>query len=376
MALVIKHLDSLNFNCHLFALEPKGPLRDYLRTTQVQVHSGGYSSEKSWTQKVFFLIRSQLRLQRLIRQIQPHIIHAFLPLTNFMASFAGRIFNVPLIITSKRALGTHQDRNLGWRIFDVASFRLSHWVTVNSKAVGEDTLRRDLGNAGKIRLIYNGLSFEALATNISNKRDVRETLHLGPEHKIVITVANLIPYKGHAELLKAAALVIQRFSDSIFLLVGEDRGIQTAIEQQAQDLGIARNIICLGQRKDIPDLMAASDISVLPSHEEGFSNVILESMAVGLPVVATNVGGNPEAIMDGETGWLVEPRNPQELAMKIVDLLEDPGKATKWGEAGKHRVVQNFSYEKMVAEHLKLYNLQRLQGSAQPLPRKTTSLIK
>ena len=355
MALLIKHLDRLNFNCHLFALEPIGPLKDYLRTTHLQVHNGGYSSEKSWTIKIFLLIRGQFRLQRLIRQIRPHIVHAYLPLTNFMASFAGRILNVPMIITSKRALGTHQDRNRGWRIFDMASFRFSHWVTVNSKAVGEDTIRRDRGNAAKIRLIYNGLNLEELTTTIANKPKIRQALHIDPIHKIIITVANLIPYKGHSELLKTAAMVIKRFSNSLFLLVGQDRGIQKGLEQQAQELGIGSSIIFLGQRRDIPDLLAASDISVLPSHEEGFSNVVLESMAAGLPVVANWVGGNSEAIMDGETGWLVEPRNTQELAMKIMDLLEDPGKAAKWGEAGRRRVEQNFSHEKMVAEHIKLY---------------------
>jgi glycosyltransferase involved in cell wall biosynthesis len=86
-------------------------------------------------------------------------------------------------------------------------------------------------------------------------------------------------------------------------------------------------------------------------------------MAAGLPVVATRVGGNPEAIVDGETGWLVTPRKPAELADKILDLLEDPAKATKWGAAGRRRVAQNFSYEKMVAEHLTLYNCKRVQGS-------------
>jgi len=211
MALLIKHLDRFNFNCHLFALEPIGPLKDYLRTTRLQVHNGGYSSEKSWTIKIFLLIRGQLRLQRLIRQIRPHIVHAYLPLTNFMASFAGRILNVPMIITSKRALGTHQDRNWGWRLFDMASFRFSHSVTVNSKAVAEDTIRRDRGNSAKIRLIYNGLNFEELTTTVANKREIREALQLNPNHKVVLTVANLIPYKGHAELLRAAAMVINGF---------------------------------------------------------------------------------------------------------------------------------------------------------------------
>jgi glycosyltransferase involved in cell wall biosynthesis len=281
-----------------------------------------------------------------------------------MASFAGRILNVPMIITSKRALGTHQDRNWGWRIFDMASFRFSHWVTVNSQSVGEDTIRRDRGNAAKIRLIYNGLNLEELTTPIANKREVCDALHLDPNHKIVITVANLIPYKGHSELLKAAAMVIKRFSSSIFLLVGEDRGIQKGLEQKAQELGIGSNIIFFGQRKDIPDLMAASDISVLPSHEEGFSNVVLESMAAGLPVVATRVGGNPEAIIDGMTGWLVPAQNPEELAYKIVDLLNDPPKARRWGEDGKKRLKENFLVEKMVEEHLKLYSSAGLKNEA------------
>jgi glycosyltransferase involved in cell wall biosynthesis len=273
-----------------------------------------------------------------------------------MGSFAGWFLRVPFVITSKRALGTHQDRNKGWRIFDIAAFRFSHCVTANSKAVAEDTIKRDRGSASKIRLIYNGLNFEDAAKICPNKEKIRFDLHIDPKKKIVITVANLIPYKGHTGLLEAAAIVVAELSGTIIMIVGEDRGIQKDLERLARKLGIDENVIFLGQRKDISELLAVSDISVLPSHEEGFSNVILESMAAGLPVVATRVGGNPEAIMDGETGWLVEPGNPAELANKIIDLLKDPEKAAKWGAAGRQRVIQNFSYEKMVSEYIKLYN--------------------
>ena len=111
----------------------------------------------------------------------------------------------------------------------------------------------------------------------------------------------------------------------------------------------------MGQRSDIPNVLAASDLSVLPSHEEGFSNVILESMAAGLPVVATRVGGNLEAVVDGVTGWLVPPQNPKVMAEKIVDLLKDPHKARSWGEKGKERVKRFFTVEQMVEKHLALY---------------------
>ena len=332
LALLIKHLGQLNYSCHLFVLEPSGPLKDYLKTFPLTVHSGGYCSKKRWILKILLLIRAQFRILRLVRNLRPDIIHSYLPLTNFMGSFAGRMVNVPGIITSKRALGTHQDRNRGWRLFDMVSSRFSHWITVNSKAVGEDTIKRDKCNPAKIRLIYNGLDLKEFAAGIGSKKESRAALHLDSEKNVIITVANLIPYKGHADLLKAAAIVVGQFSKSIFLLVGEDRGIQKSLEQEARKLGIDGHIIFLGQRKDIPNLMAASDISVLPSHEEGFSNVILESMAAGLPVVATRVGGNPEAVLDGETGWLVAPANPKELAFKIMDLLQDPAKAERWGQ--------------------------------------------
>jgi glycosyltransferase involved in cell wall biosynthesis len=345
----------MNFSCHLFALEPFGPVNNFLKTTKVTIYDGGYFSEKPRIAQIFLLIRALLRLLHVIKKIQPDVMHAYLPLTSFMGSLAGRLAGVPLIITSKRGLGYHQDRNRGWRIFDIAAFRLSHVVTVNSNAVGEDTLKRDKGDDVKIRLIYNGVQSSNFISHNSNRRKIREELHLKPDKKVIITVANLIPYKGHHELIEAAASVTDKYPDSHFLLVGEDRGIRKDLEIRVKELGIDKNIIFLGQRNDVPDLLAASDISVLPSHEEGFSNVILESMAAGLPVVATSVGGNPEAIVNGETGWLVPPKNPDELALKIIDLLHHTEKAKKWGQAGRHRVQHHFSDKKMLDEYIKLY---------------------
>jgi glycosyltransferase involved in cell wall biosynthesis len=357
LALLIKYLAEMNFACHLFALECSGPLKASLQSTNIVIYDGGYFSKKSAAVKIFLLIRAELRLLQVIRKISPNVVHAYLPLVNFMASVAARIAHVPLIITSKRALGTHQDRSRGWRIFDVLSFRFSHWVTVNSRAVEEDTIQRDMGNASKIKIIYNGLELEDFMSQNFDKRTIREALKIDPDKKIMITVANLIPYKGHIELLEAAAVVLNNHPDSLFLLVGEDRGILRNLEKLSRTIGIMPNVIFMGQRNDIPRLLAASDIAVLPSHEEGFSNVILESMAAGLPVVATRVGGNPEAVIDGETGWLVAPHRPTELALKIMDLLSEPEKARSWGEYGRQVVKEKFAAEKMVEAYLELYSL-------------------
>jgi glycosyltransferase involved in cell wall biosynthesis len=156
-------------------------------------------------------------------------------------------------------------------------------------------------------------------------------------------------------LLQAAYLVLKQIPSAVFLLVGEDRGIEEELKKQALSLGILERVRFMGQRNDIPQLMAASDVSVLASHEEGFSNVILESMAAGLPVIVTDVGGNREAVLDGATGWLVPEKNPREMAQKLVDLLQDPERAKSWGEIGRNRVKELFTIDKMVQGHTDLY---------------------
>jgi glycosyltransferase involved in cell wall biosynthesis len=205
-------------------------------------------------------------------------------------------------------------------------------------------------------LIYNGVDYSSFESALSSRNRVRKTLGLDDDDRVVITVANFIGYKGHADLLQAASQVLKQIPSAVFLLVGEDRGIKEGLKRQAFSLGILERIRFMGQRDDISQLMAASDVSVLASHEEGFSNVILESMAAGLPVVATRVGGNGEAVLDGVTGWLVPEKDPVEMSQKLVDLLRDPKRAKSWGETGRGRVKELFTVDKMVQAHMDLYN--------------------
>jgi glycosyltransferase involved in cell wall biosynthesis len=266
------------------------------------------------------------------------------------------VAGVPLIITSKRALATHQDRYFILKYLDRMANRLSHHVTVNSQAVWNHTMERDGIDSSKLVLIYNGVDVDEFSEKeTAYKSDIRKSLDIRENEKVVIVVANYIPYKGHSDFLKAAKLVCEKKTGVKFLLVGEDRGIQKHLEAESIQLGISPFVKFLGQRNDISELLLASDLSVLPSHEEGFSNVVLESMASALPMVATNVGGNAESILDGTTGWLVSPRKPKELATKILDLLNDPIKSKRWGQKGKERIKKHFSIEKTLKAHLLLY---------------------
>lgn len=355
LVLLLSQLRALNYQCHLFVLESTGPLRDFVSSLGVEICDGGYSSLKPFVQRIAFMLLAQFRLWRLLFEIKPNVVQTFLPLTNFMGSLAARLAGIPLIITSFRAMGTHQDRHFGWRLFDIAAVRLSHRIVVNSNAVLKDTIKRNHANPSKMVLIYNAIEFFRFESSNYKKQKARKELGIKCDNKTVIVIANLIPYKGHADFLEAAQIVIKHIPNAIFLIVGEDRGIGEKLRKKASDLRINGSVKFLGRRHDIPWLLASSELSVLPSHEEGFSNTILESMAAGLPVVATNVGGNPEAVIDGKTGWLVPPKNPMVMAEKIIDLLSNPERAKSWGEQGRKRAKEFFTIEKMVEGYLELY---------------------
>lgn len=355
MATLINHLVGSGLNCHLFILESPGPVYDSLKGIDLRIYVGGYCRKRTFPRKVLLLFRAQFRLFRALAEIRPDVIHAYLPLTNFMGSLAGRLSGVPLVITSRRALGTHQDRYKGWRIFDILSFRFSHLVTVNSRAVGQDTLIRDMGDPSKLRIIYNGIDSAPFESSRTHRRSARTALGVLPGERVVISIANLIPYKGLSDLIEAAAAVTNRMPGVKFLLIGEDRGIQKELEAKAHRLGVSQQVLFLGQRLDIPDLLAAGDLLALSSHEEGFSNVILEAMASGLPVVATDVGGNREAVIHGGTGWLVAPGDPDAMADRILDLLKDKERATFWGRRGQDRVKEMFTIQRMVEGYVNLY---------------------
>ena len=228
----------------------------------------------------------------------------------------------------------------------------------NSRAVVQDLLDEG-APPDRVRLIYNGVDagrFAAGEVRIERRCALRTELGL-PDDRVVLTcVANLFPYKGHADLLDALALLGAGFAArATLLLVGRDAGARAALEAQAARLGLSASVRFLGERGDVPDLLVASDIGVLASHEEGFSNAVLEGMAAGLPMVVSDVGGNAEAVTDGECGHVVPARAPAVLAQALADLIGDVGRRQAMGEAARRRVAASFSLDACVAAYEALY---------------------
>jgi glycosyltransferase involved in cell wall biosynthesis len=168
-------------------------------------------------------------------------------------------------------------------------------------------------------------------------------------------VANLIPYKGHRELIEAFARVAADDPRLKLFLIGEDRGIKEVLIGDARRLGVADRVNLMGQRSDVPTLLSAMDIGVLASHEEGFSNALLEKLDAGLPVVATNVGGNPEALEGMPDCILVEPQDPDGLARGLTDVIGNLGTDDQNRKIRQSLVRERYSVDAMVDAYERLY---------------------
>src|SRR5262249_15174450 len=167
---------------------------------------------------------------------------------------------------------------------------------------------------------------------------------------------NLIHYKGHRELIRGLSHVEPELGDDWRILIaGRDHGIRTELEALAASRGISHRVQFLGEYVDIPRLLAAADFGLLTSREWVSSNLVLEGMSAGLAMIVTDVGGNAEAVIGGETGLVVPPRDPTAIGAAILKLARDAGLRERLGAAGRRRVVEKFSIDRCVNAHTELY---------------------
>ena len=195
----------------------------------------------------------------------------------------------------------------------------------------------------KIEVIYGGVDLDRFRPDGDGNK-IRAEFGLPADAPLFLVVANLVRQKGHGDYLEAAALLQKKHPGCFHLFAGS--GDPTALREQAVALGIADQVIFAGFRKDVPDLFAAADVSVFPGFAgEGVSGVLRESLACGVPVITTDVGGNAELIRNEQYGLVVEKRNPEALAAAMTRLLEEPEMARELAEAGRAHVLENHSAE-------------------------------
>ena len=257
-------------------------------------------------------------------------------------------------IASKRE--TSGTRSRAQRGAERGAFKLAHAVVANAGAVKEHLIELGVPRE-KIVVIYNGLDMTRFNLN-GDAREALQRLDLETlRGRPVITMVANFEYrvKDHPMLLRAAQRVKSEVPEAVFVIAGEGE-LRAETEKLASELGLNESCLFIGRCASVPDLLAASDVCVLSSQAEGFSNSILEYMAAGCAVVATNVGGASEAIVEGETGYLVNAGDDRAMAERLISLLRDPETRRTMGLNGRRRIEQHFSTENRLKTTIDLYN--------------------
>ena len=296
--------------------------------------------------------RAFLRLVRLLRWLRPSVVHSRNWAT-FDAVLAARLAGVPTVIHGEHGRDITDPEGRNWRRnglrrasaplvdrFVAVSENLRHWLV---DAVGLP--RR------KVVTIHNGVDTARFAP--ADATAARVALGLSADKLVVGTVGRLDPVKDHATLVRAFASIVRRVQ--AVLIIAGDGPCRLDLERLVAALGIERHVHLLGERADVPVVLDAMDVFVLPSIAEGISNTLLEAMAMELPVVVTRVGGNPELVEDGVNGAHVARQDPDALAAAMMTYLEDANLRAIHGKSSRQRAVERFSLDRMVAAYTTLY---------------------
>jgi glycosyltransferase involved in cell wall biosynthesis len=353
----VANLDTSRFDLKLACLKRAGEFLPEIEARQIPLTE--YRIERLYGPRT---LAQQWRFARNLRRSRTQIVHTYGFYPNMFGVAAARAAGVPAVIASIRDTGVYlsplqkRAQQLVCRLADV--------VLVNAEAIKQSLITE--GHApDRIYVIRNGISPAAFVER-THDMGLRDELGIPADVPIVGMLARLNQLKGVDEFLDAAAKVASRVPEVRFLLIGDsvpmpDRRSVTngsycdALRERARELGIADRLVFTGFRLDVPRLLTQCAVSVLPSHSEGLSNTLLESMAAGVPVVATNVGGNPEVVQEGRTGFLVPVKNADALAERICRVLHDRGLAARLGESGRRRAAEQFSIDRMLRDTERLY---------------------
>lgn len=346
---VLPRLDRTLFAPRLICLRERGPLAEELEAAGVPVSVVPFRSRLS-----------PAAIWRLARALRGSVIvHAHMYRANVPGTIAARLAGVPVILGQVHNVDTWQTGRQ--RLMDRLTARRRTATVAVSRRVQEDVCRTLRLPPERVPVLHNGIDLAPFRAPL-DREALRAELGLRSDQVAVLCAARLHPQKNHRGLLQALVRLPSALPPWRCLVAG-DGPERVTLEQLCVAHGLQHRVTFLGQRHDVPRLMRACDLSVLPSDKEGFSNTVLESLAAGLPVVATDVGGNAEAIEHGVSGFLTGRADVEDLAERLAQLIADAGLRRRMAAAAL-AAAPRFSLESMVDETQKLYL--RLVREARP----------
>lgn len=305
--------------------------------------------------KPFIYSASILRLCLVIFKYRPSILHFFLLGTYVLGTVSGVMACARCMVMSRRITNEyHKTHPIIARIEPFLHKRMRA-ILATSLRVRDDLLKKEGVSSNKLGLIYNGVNIDDYQISY-NKAAVKYSLCLSDDDLIIINVANLYKRKGQEDLLYALTLIKEKLPKKWKLLcVGRNGGERGMLENLRDRLNLKNHVIFLGQRHDVPRLLGIADVGVLCSHEEGFSNALLECMASSLPMVVTEAGGNTEVVVHQQSGLVVPSKQPQQLGEALLTLIMDEEKRRDYGKAARERILNYFSLQACVDRYDQFY---------------------
>lgn len=339
MAALIHHLGRFGHG-NAVACPEGTPLAEKCRSGGVEVYNVRMRNSLD--------IPSILKLARITSTYGPDVVHLHTSRAHFLGAWSSWISSPPVTIVTRRM--SHPPKRPALTRFLYT--RMVGRVVAISSGVKEALLSAGIPGE-RIEVIHSGIDFDRFDPNRDGSAS-REALGLPGDWKIVGIVASLVPVKGHKWLFSAMEEVLRRFPGTCLLVVG-DGPIRTELESAAARTSLAGHVVFTGRSDQVPELLAAMDVLILPSLAEGLGVSILEGMAMGLPVVGTDVGGIPESIRDGVNGFLIPPGDASAIAERLIWLFDNPGPAERMGQAGRALVEQKFTSSIMARRNEDLY---------------------
>ena len=295
-----------------------------------------------------FAARGALALRRLLKQERVAIVQTFFESSDLWAGGLVRLLSSARVIWSRRDMGILRGKKhtLAYRLLR----RVPHAVCAVSEQVRQHAVTVDGIAPERVHTIYNGLAIA------SGHPLPRKTLGSTPT---IATIGNIRFVKGHDLLIHAAAAVVKAIPHATFLVAGEclEPEYCAELHRLVRELDLTENFRFVGKISDMSAYLRQADLFVLPSRSEGFSNALIEAMANGLPMVATDVGGNAEAVQDGVSGFIVPPGSAPALAEAILRLLSSPEAASEMGRSARERVERCFTEDAMLQKTVNLYRV-------------------
>jgi glycosyltransferase involved in cell wall biosynthesis len=337
--------------CMLFGtLKPMAPwLREFMERAGVACMSCEARTRAEYPLGLF-------RLMRYLRRERIDLLHTHLFEPSAVGLLAGVLAGTRGRIMTRHYSNYHTRIRKRWHVrMDQLCNRMSHAVIAVSQHTADHIVHEEGAPVEKVHVALNGIDFSRVKVS---DRDAPARLRRewcpGGEHLLVVP-GRLHPEKGHTYFFQALPLIRQRLACPVVVVVAGAGPFEAAYREEVRSLGCEDIVRFLGFRRDIPDVIAAADLVVLPSVAEAFGLVVAEALYLGAPIVATHVGGIPEIVEDGIDGVLVPPANSKALAGAIVSLLGDSERRRRLANAGRERVAERFSFEKMMRAYEQVY---------------------